>query len=402
MGHMIHRGVSTPHDQKVFLATPAYSGVEAGYAFALFESSRALEAAGIGAELALFANDCHVDDSRNRLVRQFLMTDCTDLVFLDSDLRWEPKDLVALCQADGDVVGATYPLKQEQEGFPVMLLEEPRAMTDLVEVQALPTGFLRIKRHVLEKLAAKAKQYYGKADNHTSTPLIFERTLVDGVRWGGDYTFCRKWRELGGKIHLMPDPVFEHIGSRTWTGCYKHHVLKEQSDAIAAALYLVERGEQTVTAMLDMWKEWGNPWSAEADLLMAAADLGRGKTVVETGCGLSTLVLAAAGAKVIALEHDGKYAEELWAKLERYCPQHTDNVRILVCPIEDGWYAADMPECDLLIVDGPPRKLGDRTKVPLDKVNGPILWDDWAPNDLPLDWHKLTERVSIGHRTASH
>lgn len=406
MGHMLHRAVHTAFEQKVFLATPAYSGVEAGYAFALFESVKALEGAGIGSELALFANDCHVDDSRNRLVRQFLMTDCTDLIFLDSDLRWEAKDLVKLCQFDADVVGGTYPLKQEKEDYPVRLIGGE--VNGLIEAEALPTGFLRIKRHVLEALANDAPKYYGKKDNHIPTPLIFERTLEGTARWGGDYTFCKKWRAAGGQLFLYPSPCFEHIGSKVWCGSFEHFQNKQEKGAIHAGLDAIRSGRVTPEAVKDMYTDWGNEWAGDADLLATAALLAPGKTVLECGSGLSTLCMLAAGATVHSLEHDFDYA----LKTSRACSEYLTSdeaarLHMTIAPIVDGWYGVtDFPNVDMLVCDGPPRAISNRLEVSrvLPKLNGPMLVDDFSPeyNALPFTWHKLTERVSIGNRTASH
>jgi acetone carboxylase gamma subunit len=42
----------------------------------------------------LLSGNCHVDDARNSVVREFLASDCTELVFIDADVSWEPETLV--------------------------------------------------------------------------------------------------------------------------------------------------------------------------------------------------------------------------------------------------------------------------------------------------------------------
>lgn len=224
MPKMFHRPSRRAAGQKVFLAVPTYSGLAAGFSFALFHSADALRDAGIQHELALYSGDCHVDDARNRLVRDFLETDCTDLVFIDADLRWEPDDLVKLLKYDRDVVGSTYPFKADDAGYPVALMGGD-AVADkdgLLEVYALPTGFLRIKRHVLQALADQAIKFHPKSDDRSDFPLIFERQVHNGYRRGGDYAFCNKWRGMGGKIHFAPEFEFEHFGEHSWTGSFGH------------------------------------------------------------------------------------------------------------------------------------------------------------------------------------
>jgi len=120
MPRLFHKPVNA--ERKAFLAVPCTNGVTAGLAFALHSSSAALSLAGWTAELAILDGDCHVDDARNSLVKSFLASDCEVLVFIDSDIRFEPESLAALLAFDADVVGASYPYKDDDEGFPVAFM----------------------------------------------------------------------------------------------------------------------------------------------------------------------------------------------------------------------------------------------------------------------------------------
>jgi predicted O-methyltransferase YrrM len=352
--------------QRVFLATPAYSALSAGYAEAIFASSAALSKAGIVAELAILAGDCHVDDARNRLVRDFLNSSCTDLVFLDADLSWQPQDLVKLCQYDRDVVAATYPLKQDDEGFPVRYLgKEIWSDADgLIEVDGVPTGFLRIRRSVLEQLAKVSEQYKAKADQNGDVPLIFERTLSKGSRRGGDYTFCWKWRQLGGRIYLDPEITIDHTGDNTWSGSLGHQLRKDLMGALDAGIKEIRAGIDTPKTYQDMVLAWGNWWSCNATMLNTIALMARGSMgpILECGSGLSTLVMAAANPRidVYALEHDEQWHGRVTGEAARL---GLTNITVKLAPIEDGWYARDaVPDAQfaLAVCDGPPRAVSDR------------------------------------------
>lgn len=393
MGQMLHRA----RNGSVMLATPAYAGVEAGYAFALFESVQALERAGITAELALFAGDCHVDDARNRLVRQFLASECEQLVFLDSDLRWEADDLIRLIEFPESVVGATYPLKQEEEAYPIMM-GEARLVGELIEVEALPTGFLKIRRHVLETLAEKAPQYYGKRDS-TPTPLIFERTLLGSVRWGGDTTFCRKWREAGGRVYLNPQPLMEHTGNRQWSGRFSNFLRKKEVGAIPAAIEMIREGRIDAQSFLDAAKDYGNPFVASPTFFSALMQA-KGR-VLECGSGLSTVFLAANGCEVYALEHDIGFAQKTGQLAESVLTdEESSRIHIIIAPLVNGWYeTTNIPVNDVfdcLVVDGPPRGLSDRkgAEKVLPLVKGMVLTDDGF-TDLPLEFTRIDDRVSV-------
>ena len=369
MATMFRRAGSPAVGQKVFLASPAYRDVGVGYAFALFHSSAALSNAGIAAELAIFSGDCHVDDARNRLVRDFLASDCTDLVFLDTDLRWEPSDLVALCQYDRDVVGASYPLKQDEGGYPVMPLEgDTVACPDqdgLIEVGGLPTGFLRIRRHVLETLAAGAPRYFGKHDVGASTPLIFERTLTGTVRWGGDYTFCRKWRDAGGKIHLMPMPDMAHTGEWTWSGSFAASLRRENGTTLRYIADQVKAGSTDPSLFREARRHSDNPFGAMEGVLTLCAVMARKADgpIIEAGSGLTTIIMAAAtDHPIYCLEHDPVWAERLEQLIFE---SGVSGIGVCLCPLKDGWYDLtdypDLPaEFALGLNDGPPRALGGR------------------------------------------
>ena len=218
MSRMLHRrGKPADGRQKVFIAVAAYEGTGAGFTYAMFHTGAALAEAGIDFELAIYSGNCHVDDSRNRLVRDFLNSDCTDLFFLDVDLGWLAADFVKLLGYDRDVVAGIYPKKHGDDTYPVIPFpgEIWSDRAGLIEVQAVPTGFLRIRRAVLERLAASAVHYNSKNDAPSAIPLIFDREVHDGIRWGGDYVFCKKWREAGGQIFIDPVLRFEHSGEQS-------------------------------------------------------------------------------------------------------------------------------------------------------------------------------------------
>lgn len=357
MGRMYHRPSGAHSDQKAWLATPSYSGVMAGYAWSLSSSMIALHEAGIVAETAIFDGDCHVDDARNRLVRDFLESDCTDLVFLDADMRWEPKDLVKILKHDRDVVGATYPFKQLEDAFPVQFMEgENWADGDgLIEVGGLPTGFLRIRRNALEQLAAKAPHFMPKSDMRSPIPLIFERTLSEKKRVGGDYAFCEKWRAQGGKIYVDPEIDLEHSGERQWNGSLGHFKRVELYGAIKAGVMEIRNGIEKPKTFEDMVEEWGNGFGVTGDFLAVAVTMARGVDgpIFEAGSGISTISMAATGADLVSIEQDKKCVE----RLNEY------GVVVQHIPMNGGWYDlhSDFPKkFDLAVIDGPSRHTGDR------------------------------------------
>jgi len=112
MADLLHHNPAGSNPRRVFLAVPSYGPISAITTFALFRAHAALIAHGFDVEFGLLAGDCHVDDARNRLAREFLAGTCTELVFIDADIGFAPDELLKLLSHDQPVVGGTYPIKQ--------------------------------------------------------------------------------------------------------------------------------------------------------------------------------------------------------------------------------------------------------------------------------------------------
>lgn len=350
---------------RVMLATPAYSGLSAAYTYALFASQQTLIDEDINCDFEIMAENCHVDDSRNVLVRDFLETDCEYLVFLDADLRWNPSELVELIKHDQDIVAGIYPLKEANESYPIRFNDGEIVSVDgLIEVEAVPTGFLKMSRKVLQELADDAPGFYGKADTdkRMKVPLIFERTMEDGVRWGGDYTFCLKARDKGYKIYIDPEFTFEHSGEWFFTGCLGDHLRKQNGIMNPKLLSALEslRGDFEDDVFADIYKYWGNEWTASPELLLTCYEVAKQhQTVFECGSGVSTLVMGMTGVDVIAYESNYLWYE----KLKKYLDVlELDNVDLVYSHIKDygeyRWFSDLPPIFDMALVDGPVRDIG--------------------------------------------
>lgn len=357
--------------------------VEVPCVLSLFSAAPLLYAAGISITLCIEAGNCHVDDMRNGIVTTFLESDCDELVFIDEDVGFQAVDLARLILHDRDVVGGVYPKKEDEANFPVYTDPGIELWSDedgLVEVQGLPTGFLKIKRHVLEKLAEKAVCFVGSDDREYH--VIFERIVADGRRWSGDYAFCRKWLKMGGKLYTDPSFVLSHTGKKVWVGDLgsfwkrKHGVeAGDRENKLETALEDIRRGKIHNDTFELLAKGWGNePWAASPEFLRAVHDNACGY-VVECGSGASTLLLAAMGCEVTTLEHEEEHAARVLWNLRKYGLE--DRVNLICKPLKYGWYDFAGATCDTLVIDGPPRELADRTESTRRIKANVVIWDDF-------------------------
>lgn len=353
--------------RKIMLATTAYDSPAPAYVFAIARSREALSAAGIPSAYLLLSGNCHVDDGRNAVVREFLASDCSELVFLDADVCWEPSDLVQLCGRDVDLVGGVYPYRRDGgENMPVRMMDSRKLRPDgLLEVEGLPTGFMKIKRHVLEKVAAASPWYFDKMDR---TALVFDRPDpdADGTRWGGDIAFCRKWAALGGTMYADAELRLGHSGKSIIRDSLAAHIRRLSGTAFDHIIPRLRAGIETEHDYNELFKAHGNPYAADAGvlaLLVGVARKCRGP-IIETGSGLSSVVMGAVSdSQVYALEHVPHYAAQTVAACEE---AGVGNVGVCHAPMKDYWYdveAFDLPaKFALGFCDGPPRCFGTRMR----------------------------------------
>ena len=368
MSHMFYVEGSPATGQKVMLATPSYGSPDPTYTYSIAQSREALSAAGIQSAYLLLVGYCHVDDSRNAIVRNFLESDCTELVFLDADVSWKPEDIVQLCRRDLDIVGGVYPYRRESQNMPVRLLDTrlPDA-NGLLEVEGLPTGFMKIKRHVLEQLAKCSLVYMDKTED---TPQIFERiTGNDKTRWGGDIAFCNKWRAAGGKIYADVELRLGHAATVIFRDSLGAYIRRNGGLTLAHLIPKFRDGTENPTVDYDeMFQFGGNEWAADPEVLALCVGIARQcrGPIIETGSGLSSVLMAAANPEqeVHALEHSDFYAERT-RQLSKEAG--TDNLTVHCVPSNDFWYdvaAAKIRHSRFAFgfCDGPPRLLGTRSR----------------------------------------
>lgn len=211
-----------PH---VFLATPT-TRLYANHFAAVVKAIPLLAGSGIGVDHFLLDGLCHVDDSRNVCVSRFLQTKCTDLIFIDADVGFPPEALYRLALHQGDIVAGAYPRKDVNRSYPCKVEAGPLRIGEDGVIRegiiGLPTGFMKISRRVLERMAEERidRMFRAEGDSPSApmVPIIFERTYEKGNRLSGDIAFCAWARELGFELALDPMLAFTHAGEMKFYG----------------------------------------------------------------------------------------------------------------------------------------------------------------------------------------
>jgi hypothetical protein len=246
---------------KLFVATPMYGGMNHGlYMKSCLDLQSVMSKYGVEVKFSFLFNESLITRARNYLVDEFLRTDYTHMLFIDSDIHFNPQDVIAMLALDKDVIGGPYPKKSMNWGniaeaarkHPTI---EPRELENLVgeyvfnvvkgtqsfqvseplEVMEIGTGYMMIKRHVFSKLEEAFPQLRYKPDHVGQANFDGSRYIhayfdtiidtADSATGGGsdrylseDYMFCQLWRKIGGNIYLCPWMRTQHIGTYAFTG----------------------------------------------------------------------------------------------------------------------------------------------------------------------------------------
>ena len=232
----------------IFVATPCFGGlVTTGYMMSVVKLMQYADQHNFSISLNVLGRDSLITRARNTLVAHFMtMPEATHLMFIDSDIAFEPELVHRMLAFDEDVVGGMYPAKALSWNPPEKICrgEPPQTATlsyvgkfcEGAELERrgpfatgvyAATGFMMIKRYAIERLIAAYPDYAYTSDHvHTPTPVerryhaLFECRIDPETReyLSEDFGFCRLWRALGGKIWLDVEGELTHTGAHDFVG----------------------------------------------------------------------------------------------------------------------------------------------------------------------------------------
>lgn len=256
----------------LMVGTPAYGGlVSSAYHLAMIDLQTHFNQMDIPIKHCVIENESLITRGRNNIVKMFMEDKSFErLLFVDADIRFNPKDvlcLLALSQ-EYEVICGSYPKKainwkhvkkaikmgvpsNKLHTFtdnPVLNFVPPesgtRTQVDLtkpIEVLDTGTGFMMISRSVFEKMEKAYPELCYTPDYQLSNPT-FDKNVDTGVysffdtgividetsaakkntgvkRYlSEDYMFCKRWRDIGGKIWVCPWINLIHHGTYQYHG----------------------------------------------------------------------------------------------------------------------------------------------------------------------------------------
>jgi hypothetical protein len=265
-----------PDKKRICLGLLSYDGfITARTSMCLTQAVMQCAAQGWGFTYILREADSMVARGRSFLASQFLenpaSSNCTDLVFVDTDLSWDGDEFIRLCSHDVDVVGGAYPYKDESGDFPLRWPSDGLMETNgLWEVQAVTPGFCRISRRALEKIARERPWIEFKdrgSEKGQRSWMFFDNLQRPSGVYDEGYIFCEHWRGVGGKVFLDPDLNLTHIGRKA----YNHGTLRQWLDRKSADFDRLESEFPGVPPLKLMKKVMGEKIDLAAEQEASAA-----------------------------------------------------------------------------------------------------------------------------------
>jgi hypothetical protein len=242
----------------IFVATPCFGGmVTQGYMLSVIRLMSFAKTAGFELSLSLMGYDALISRARSTLLAAFLdNAAATHLLFVDADIGFEPEQVERLLSVNKEFAGALYPLKSiDWELIPQRCVEggesvkqaalsyvgtfcpeaERRREGDFVTGIYVGGGFQLIRRSAIERMIAAYPETHFKSvhclpmsgvrrDGVQSSNLyaLFD-CVIDaetGTYLSEDYSFCLRWRKIGGEIWIDGKSKLRHCGQFEFVGEY--------------------------------------------------------------------------------------------------------------------------------------------------------------------------------------
>ena len=233
----------------IFVATPVHSDVSIHYFKACLEFQKECFVRKIPVMFQVMKSSL-VTQGRQLCVSGFMESNCTHMLFIDSDISFNYKMIERMVNYDKEICLVPYPIKgldfdkiksRIKEGSTLdprvlgnqytMSVPDPsnvKVENGFIEVERGPAGCMLIKKEVIEALIKEYPEF-----------TINQHTLIDGklvkrkhmynffdTYWnkddktytGEDFYFCKLCKHAGIKMYALVDEYISHHGEFSYTG----------------------------------------------------------------------------------------------------------------------------------------------------------------------------------------
>lgn len=222
--------------RKLFIAIPAYDfKVSLKLAISLAKLAQQLPQHGIELNIGSICGCSVVSRARNLLVKDFLNTESTELMFIDADINFEAEDVLRLMAWTSNpkigIVGGVPRTRKTNAVYIAQLDQDAEGLTmnsmGLVRAKRIATAFMMVRREVLERMVHENPQW-GYYDHNSEQKLsaVFDFLVTPEGYIGEDYLFCDRAREMGFEVWIDPTIKLGHMGVQEYEGNFSKDVLQ--------------------------------------------------------------------------------------------------------------------------------------------------------------------------------
>lgn len=213
--------MNTHPDINLCVGLPVYGGYHAHFVPGLLDLVRRPPCS---LRIAPMVGDSLVSRARNRIAAKFLQSDCTHLLFLDTDLIFSAEQIERLIAHRKPFLIGLYPKKQETLAWVCNTRAEfpPRdPETGLQRILYGGTGCMLIAREVFEAIIAKFPDLsYQPDDGEPDGPLydffkvgVHEDPATGRRRYlSEDWFFCQLAADAGYELYADTHVILKHCG----------------------------------------------------------------------------------------------------------------------------------------------------------------------------------------------
>ena len=199
----------------ILFCTPCYGGqVTAQHFNSCMKLAAVLDQNNVPHDWNIGWNESLVTRARNEMTAKFLKSEYSHMMWLDADIQFEPDDVGKLWEMNADIGVGVYAMKKRNKQWFAAwkngaLVKDLDQFKEPIEVDYAGTGFMMIRRNVIEKLASSQPSYEGPDGR---VPALYMTPVHNDGFESEDYHFCRIAREAGFKVMMDPSVRLKHWG----------------------------------------------------------------------------------------------------------------------------------------------------------------------------------------------
>ena len=234
---------------KLFISTPCYDAMMTmQYTMSILNLNMLLNSHNIEYAIDFVGNESLIPRARNNSLAKFIESKFTHILFIDSDIEFPAEAVIDLLKIDKDVACCAYSKKSfnwkrfmysmqteiqskeslESRGldynFNAFADKNSKVIKsengDFIRVKHASTGFMLVKREIVNELCQKHTELTIKTDglNKEDKTIcgLFCCMIKDKVYLSEDYSFCERVNDIGGEVWLNITHNLNHIGKHVF------------------------------------------------------------------------------------------------------------------------------------------------------------------------------------------